>query len=508
MATNWNAVLANINNASDILAILRKMLPLLDGKVDATTLDEILAQLNKVAEDGEITIQEALETINLLEQKILDRTSAFDQAIEAAAGAGANGWTASLVVDSSGKSLESLSESYHKYIANVLNFGAKPIHGFDNRDAFEEAGAWLEAKGGGTFYVPDGVFEFYSVFGTNNCCIKPRSNITYLGNFGRKSCLKFADGLNSDKSYGCTFIFPPENSSLSSIDNITVRGICFDHNDPNNIMTQSPSSYPFTTGCQAVGIQHGDNIVIENNVYIDNAGRQTITLGKNQAIHTIGKSTIRFNAFINCGRAVAGNSSQTDHSSIYSMCEDSDVYGNLFFNQTKDTISTAIELHGTRPKAWGNTIYNYGQAFNLAATVVDMGLGTFRDNYVEDCAHIGTLWGYKDRSLSTLIKDNTFVIDIANQAQINGITNIQSGILKNSHIVEDNTIIYTGGYTDADYSSFFNIEYLTRLEFRGNKFPEGYAGRAVNVSSTKANSTIILKGNDLTGVAGTARDGI
>lgn len=101
MATNWNAVLANINNSNDILAILKKILPLLDGKVDSTTIDEVIAQLNKMAEDGKITIDEALETINFLQQKIDEKTNAFDDAIEAAAaaGAGANGWTTLLVLD-------------------------------------------------------------------------------------------------------------------------------------------------------------------------------------------------------------------------------------------------------------------------------------------------------------------------------------------------------------------------------------------------------------------------
>jgi len=95
MATNWNAVLANVNNSADILAILRKVLSLLELKVDGTTVDEVLAQLEKVAADGQITIEEALETLTFLDQKIDERTSAFNEAIEAAAaaGAGANGWT-------------------------------------------------------------------------------------------------------------------------------------------------------------------------------------------------------------------------------------------------------------------------------------------------------------------------------------------------------------------------------------------------------------------------------
>ena len=99
MATNWNTLLASITNAADILAILKKILPLLDGKVDSTAIDEILAQLNKVAEDGKITIQEVLETVDFLDQRIDERTNEFNDAIEAAAaaGAGANGWTDLLV---------------------------------------------------------------------------------------------------------------------------------------------------------------------------------------------------------------------------------------------------------------------------------------------------------------------------------------------------------------------------------------------------------------------------
>jgi len=124
MATNWNAVLANINNSNDILAILKKILPLLDGKVDATTIDEVIAQLNKIAEDGQITIDEALETINFLQQKIDEKTNAFNDAIEAAAaaGAGANGWNSLLVQDGSEnqKEINDKSKQYVDTLADLL----------------------------------------------------------------------------------------------------------------------------------------------------------------------------------------------------------------------------------------------------------------------------------------------------------------------------------------------------------------------------------------------------
>ncbi|MFX5825410.1 sialidase family protein [Acinetobacter baumannii] len=60
MATNWNAVLANINNASDILAILRKVLGLLDGKVDLTKIDEIIHDISNMQTD----VDTALTTVN------------------------------------------------------------------------------------------------------------------------------------------------------------------------------------------------------------------------------------------------------------------------------------------------------------------------------------------------------------------------------------------------------------------------------------------------------------
>ncbi|MDN8247130.1 pyocin knob domain-containing protein [Acinetobacter baumannii] len=61
MATNWNAVLANITNSADILAILRKVLGLLDGKVDLTKIDEIIADI----ENMQISVDTALASVNV-----------------------------------------------------------------------------------------------------------------------------------------------------------------------------------------------------------------------------------------------------------------------------------------------------------------------------------------------------------------------------------------------------------------------------------------------------------
>ncbi|WP_446906161.1 GDSL-type esterase/lipase family protein [Acinetobacter baumannii] len=60
MATNWNAVLAGINSTADILAILRRVLGLLDGKVDTTKIDEMILEITKMQNDVEQVIADGL----------------------------------------------------------------------------------------------------------------------------------------------------------------------------------------------------------------------------------------------------------------------------------------------------------------------------------------------------------------------------------------------------------------------------------------------------------------
>lgn len=147
MATNWNAVLANITNSADILAILRKVLGLLDGKVDSTKVDETLAGLEKLAEDGQLTIKEALNSIMLLEQRIEERTAAFNEAIEiaAAAGAGANGWTADLVAYNN-QTQAQFNDKYSKFkqietgaIERDLSVRARDIQYVDDYSSLQSA---------------------------------------------------------------------------------------------------------------------------------------------------------------------------------------------------------------------------------------------------------------------------------------------------------------------------------------------------------------------------------
>ncbi|HGH3644079.1 TPA: hypothetical protein ACJK7B_003200 [Acinetobacter baumannii] len=81
MATNWNNVLAGINNASDILAILRKVLSLLDGKVDLTKIDEIINDITNMGTD----VKSALQHVN---SALTDFDSASQEAIQQVIAAG------------------------------------------------------------------------------------------------------------------------------------------------------------------------------------------------------------------------------------------------------------------------------------------------------------------------------------------------------------------------------------------------------------------------------------
>lgn len=80
MATNWNAVLANINNASDILAILRKVLGLLDGKVDLTKIDEIINDITNMQTDVDTALTNVTSALSEFDT---DAQEAIEQVIAA-----------------------------------------------------------------------------------------------------------------------------------------------------------------------------------------------------------------------------------------------------------------------------------------------------------------------------------------------------------------------------------------------------------------------------------------
>lgn len=67
MANNWNAILNNTNNLTDVLAILKKVLALLEVKADVTTIDEALVLIEQLNIDINSTVDDVDTALNKLE---------------------------------------------------------------------------------------------------------------------------------------------------------------------------------------------------------------------------------------------------------------------------------------------------------------------------------------------------------------------------------------------------------------------------------------------------------
>lgn len=101
MATNWTAVLNNTKNFTDVLAILKKLLALMD---DLSTLEasEVLSRIDEILNSS----------VADFDEKQLEAFKELKVATEMAlaAGAGEAGWTAGLVADLSGKTQQDLNK--------------------------------------------------------------------------------------------------------------------------------------------------------------------------------------------------------------------------------------------------------------------------------------------------------------------------------------------------------------------------------------------------------------
>lgn len=88
MATNWNTILSNTKNLNDVLAILRKILSQTD-KFSELDIDSVLANID-------LKVQESINKFNSSQDDLIEDLNKVI-AIAEAAGAGANGWTDSLI---------------------------------------------------------------------------------------------------------------------------------------------------------------------------------------------------------------------------------------------------------------------------------------------------------------------------------------------------------------------------------------------------------------------------
>lgn len=248
---------------------------------------------------------------------------------------------------------------------NVRDFGAVP--GSDqsskavNVAKINAAIAALSALGvaNGAIYELQ-ISDLYVVggarSGSNNSIIQPRSNVRLRGLGG---CIKVADGENTAAgATGWNLIYPAENTD-AAVYNFEVIDLRFDGNGANNLNTTLRRN-------SMIGIMSGSDILVRGCRFDNCPGFHVSTMGKDGAI-ALSRVKFASNVIHNVATAIPGNTlgSTPDHSSVYLHCLDSSAEFNFFYNDTVDTVGTAIEIHGNNSKAIGNLYENYLNLINF-----------------------------------------------------------------------------------------------------------------------------------------------
>lgn len=233
-----------------------------------------------------------------------------------------------------------------------------------------------------TVYLPPNTYLLES-FQAGNILLLPKSGVNILG-AGNSSILRVAGGLNSGTSSFVVF----QSGNSSNLLNVTFSYFLFDCNGANNLSTGIQSD-----GDQCIYVSKGDSITIDHVTIQDNPGRQCLHFGHNTNPQDVTHLTISNCYFHNLGSVIEGNEIQNDHSAIYAQADYCSIHDNSFQNDSThpDTTpvvvnyTTAIECHSSDADVYSNTITNFNQAFNIAATYNDQVNSSYHDNVVNGC---------------------------------------------------------------------------------------------------------------------------
>jgi hypothetical protein len=230
-------------------------------------------------------------------------------------------------------------------IVSVKDFGAVGDGVANDAPAIQAAIDAMAALGGGTVYAPSGTYLLASFTSAPYYTVKAKSNVSVFGD-GPDTIFKLANGMVTSVQ-GVAFLY----SHDVALTNIRYSNFKVDWNGPNNLNQNTVAS----NVCRLGGGAGITNWHIDNVWFLNPGGHHNIVIaggGNNNSVTNC--------LFQNAGRAVTGNTLITDHSSIYTDCNQLIVSNNVFTcDNLNDTVATAIELHGNQIICEGNSVYGY-----------------------------------------------------------------------------------------------------------------------------------------------------
>ena len=375
-------------------------------------------------------------------------------------------------------------------VFNVKDFGAVGDGVADDRIAIQAAVDAAFAAGGGTVYLPAGTYLLAS-FSSSYYTVKPKSNVSVVGS-GPATIVKMANGLVS-ATQGYTFLYDHTNF----IENITISDFTMDWNGQNNPNQNTPVGNTTRMG----GNGGVSNVHIRNVIFKNPSGHHNIWIAGSGG----GENSITNCIFQNAGRAVAGNTLITDHSSIYENTNNTIISGNIFFcTNLNDTVATAIEIHGQNINVTNNIVYGYSKAMNIAASD---GLTScyniiVSDNNFND-VNVGiTLWSGLSLSLAGILIDSNIIElrEIAGQVacgiQGNGST-MNSSVPASDIQILNNSIKINGSINLSLQSKSIDLWDWSSIYIENNIL-SNFSGEAIYIfAETLACNKVYILNNDI-----------
>lgn len=332
---------------------------------------------------------------------------------------------------------------------SIKDFGAKGDGVTDDGGAFRSAAAYVETLGGGTIYVPNGLYRCNSVdsidwprderhvvyLGSNTKIIADRGARFWLDGAVLSQQTQFQSGMR----FNCIGLKQGSKNSTVNGMRFTTNGWTLD--------------IPFRT---CFGVTVGGDDCEVSDCYFDNMpGHNMIGVGYNNPswpsynVAPVGVKILR-NTFHNGSKNVPGNTIATDCSFVYVNGVGTIVDGNRFFNDSAPiTNSGGVEMHGSNITVSNNSFTNCWPAiytgFGTGTSQVSIA-NKILNNRIDSCAGgIQTIDVHND----LIISNNTFINVLTMSAakaygtaiysSLNGITGVSSGYVRNAKII-GNTI--------------------------------------------------------------------